>query len=170
MVHLKNANGAVYHENFPDATRPTSYNNSTAPANPFAYWNQAPEYEYKQKMRENQLKNMQEQNNTLPTLTPEQIPGTFQDLSLTEQMGIMREGWQDPALNKYPSYPSLNVESDEEAAERRLRIAESKAEAEIAAARPELLKAEIERQKAAAEAALLEAQRRLLETKDAEAK
>jgi hypothetical protein len=63
-------------------------------------------------MREYQLADMQRQTGAPVQLAPTQMPSTFADLNFTERMDALREGWQDPAVNKYPTYNQLNVEKD----------------------------------------------------------
>ncbi|MDR1071933.1 MAG: hypothetical protein LBL21_04810 [Rickettsiales bacterium] len=110
--YRQQVSGAVVSSNFPNATRPANYVQPQALENPFAYWNQVPEYEYQEKMREYQLENMQRQTGAPAQLAPTQMPSTFADLSFTERMDALREGWQAPGVNVRPTYNQLTVEKD----------------------------------------------------------
>ncbi|MDR2269189.1 MAG: hypothetical protein LBD94_03320 [Rickettsiales bacterium] len=129
--------GAVVSTGFPTATRPVNYNQSQQTANSLTYYDLLPQHELEQKIREGQLQNLQRQTGGLPHLTAESMPATFRDLSFTERMEYLREGWQDPAVDKL-SYQQLKVESDKEMFNRQTEEAEAQKNAQVE--RNELLK------------------------------
>ena len=104
--------GAVYSTGFPSAPLRQGFEGqATDRENPFAYYNQVPQYELEKEMRKIQLENMQRQNTVPARLTAEQMPATFEDMSFTDRMAALEEGWQHPAVGK-PQYAQLKVESD----------------------------------------------------------
>lgn len=107
--------GAVASANFPAAGRPANYGGA-APANPLSYYNQMPQWEVDQEIRKGQLRNLQAQNAAPAGLAAASMPSTFEDLSFTERMDIIREGWQDPAVGggkKISSFHQIeNLEND----------------------------------------------------------
>jgi hypothetical protein len=111
--------GSVVHSDFPSDAQPSNYGTSGTLENPFTYWNQVPDYEYQQKARQYQLENIQRQNDPLPTLQVDSMPETFSDVGFKDRMNVIKEGWQDPAVNKYPTYGELRVEND---ADKTLRL------------------------------------------------
>jgi hypothetical protein len=107
--------GAVVSTDFPSATRPADYGSGIQPANPYNYGTLTPYYEQAQDMRQYQLQNMQRQVAPQPVApTPTAAPETFADLSFTERMDILREGWQDPAVGKSSYQQITNLENDTE--------------------------------------------------------
>lgn len=144
--YRQQVSGAVVSTNFPVATRPASYNQQQIIENSLSYWNQVPEYEYQEKMRQYQLENMQRQTGGMAQLVPTQMPSTFADLSFTERMEALREGWHDPAVkdgkSSYFSFrnPDGSSKLETDAAKQERQNEALAAQNDIEVEREELLK------------------------------
>ncbi|MDR2769888.1 MAG: hypothetical protein LBB08_00380 [Rickettsiales bacterium] len=127
--YKQSAASTVYQNNFPAATKPSGFSiTPAAPQNPYNYAAVTPKYEQVQDARAAQLAALQYQTGGTAGLTASAMPSTFEDLSFTERMDALREGWQDPSVGK-SSFKQIEIESDEDMFTRQKKESDAQKEA-----------------------------------------